>query len=116
MKYKIWDKKTNVITPSGKIFTPEEWIAQHPAAGVLKTVCSGGELNGSFFGVYSDMVEMYRKDGCDFTGAETDEEKLEAIEKFEDERNNMEPMPDANERIAAALEYQVMASLPDQEV
>jgi hypothetical protein len=81
----------------------------------IKVVCSGGEINGAFFGTLRSMVEMYEKQGCDFSGCTTDEEKLNAIEAFEDEMNTPSTEPTTDERIAAALEYQVMSSLPDVE-
>lgn len=115
-RYAIWNKKDRMITPSGAVFTAEEWVEKHPAAGILKTVCAGGELNGAFFGVFSEMKSMYEKAGCDFSGLETDEEILSAIEAFEDARNAQPGEPTAEERIAAALEYQVISSLPDEEV
>lgn len=79
-------------------------------------VCAGGEINGAFFGTLGQMVEIYGKSGCDFSSCETDQDKLAAIEAFEDAANAPSTEPTANERIAAALEYQVMASLPDETV
>ena len=54
---------------------------------------------------------------CDFTGCTTQQEHLDAIETFEDEMNKPkeEETVTAEERIAAALEAQVMMSLPDEE-
>lgn len=114
-KYAIWDKQSHVITPVGEVFTPAQWIQRYPVAGVptIKVVCAGGEINGAFFGTLGSMVEMYAKSGCDFSACKTDQEKLDAIEAFEDAKNATAATPSADERIAAALEYQVMASLPD---
>ena len=114
-RYQIWDKVSPVFTPSGEIFTPEQWIARYPVAEHIKTVLAGGELNGAFFGIFSAMVEMYGNGGCDFSACETDQDYLDAIEAFEDEMNKPSTEPTAEERIASALEYQVMASLPDVE-
>ena len=105
-RYAIWNKKDNVITPIGEVLTPEQWIERYPVAGALKTVCAGGELNGAFFGIFSSMVDMYATQGCDFSGCTTDEEKLACIEAFEDEMNKPSTEPTAEERIAAAMEYQ----------
>ena len=49
-----------------------------------------------------------------FTACESDVDKLETIEAFEDALNAPSNEPTTDERIAAALEYQVMASLPDE--
>ena len=118
-RYAIWDKQTTIITPIYEVLTPEQWIERYPAAAspAITVVCGAGEINGSFFGTLGQMVQHYETMGCDFSECNTDEEKLEAIEAFEDTMNtprtNNEPT--AEERIAAALEYQVMASLPDEE-
>lgn len=87
MRYKIWDKETNVITPIGEVLTPAEWIARRPVAGAVVTVVAGGTINGAFFGVFDDMVALYEKQGCDFSDCTSDQEYLDAIEAFEDYMN-----------------------------
>jgi RPA family protein len=77
------------------------------------------------------MVEMYTKEGCDFSSCTTAEEKLAQIEAFEDERNakaaeeakakaeaeaqNAELSATSLASIAAQLEYQNMMTLEDVE-
>lgn len=114
-RYAIWDKKTNIITPVFEILTPEQWIERYPAAGIdsFTVVCSAGDVNGGYFGILSQMVHMYEAMGCDFSICNTDEEKLEAIEAFEDKKNTPSNEPSAEERIAAALEYQNLISMED---
>ncbi len=117
-RYQIWDRKSNVITPIGEVLTPEQWIAKRPIAGVegISTVVAGGTINGAFFGVYSEMVNHYEKEGCDFSNCVTEQDHLDVIEAFEDEMNNTQnDTVSTEERIAAALEAQVMMSLPDEE-
>lgn len=116
-KYAIWDKVSPIITPVGEVLTSEKWIERYPVAGIpsIKVVCGGGEINGAFFGTLGNMVEMYTAQGCDFSECTTDQEKLDVIEAFEDAMNAPSEVVTAEERIAAALEYQVMASLPDEE-
>ena len=116
-RYAIWDKKSSILTPIGEVLTAEQWIARYPVAGVesIKVVCAAGEINGAFFGTLGQMVQMYEAQGADFSACETDEDKLAVIEAFEDLMNTPSDEPTADERIAAALEYQVMASLPDDE-
>lgn len=117
-RYQIWNKKTNIYTPSGEEFTPEEWMDRYkwiknPAA---IPVISHGMLNGSFIGELSQMKEMYEAEGAVF-GDESGEELLRAFEKFEDDMNmKFANNVTAEERIAAALEAQVMMSLPDTTV
>lgn len=115
-RYAIWDKQSPIITPIGEVLTAEKWIERYPVAGVpsITVVCGAGEINGAFFGTLGQMVQMYTAQGADFSACTTDEEKLEVIEAFEGEMNAPSMEPTTDERIAAALEYQVMASLPDE--
>lgn len=117
-RYAIWDKKSPVIVPTGKVFTAAQWKEKYPVAELdsVTVVCSAGEINGGFFGTLGQMVQMYTAQGCDFSACTTAEEKLEAIEAFEDAMNAPSTEPTTDERIAAALEYQVMTSLPDETV
>lgn len=117
-RYAIWNKADPIITPIFEVLTPEQWIERYPAAGSpsITVVCGAGEINGSFFGTLGQMVQMYEGMGADFSACESAEDKLEVIEAFEDAMNAPSGEASAEERIAAALEYQVMASLPDEEV
>ena len=105
-RYAIWNKKDAILTPIGEVITAEKWIERYPIAGLdsIKVVCAGGEINGAFFGTLGQMVEMYTKEGCDFSACETDQDKLDVIEAFEDARNTPSGEPTAEERQAAALE------------
>lgn len=114
-RYKLWDKESNVITPIGEVLTPAQWIERYPVANVLPTVCGGGAINGSYFGVYDAMIEMYEKQGCDFSECTTEQEHLDKIEEFEDIMNTPVEVISTDERIAAALEAQVLMSMPDEE-
>ena len=125
-RYAIWNKQDLILTPIGEVLTAEQWIQRYPIAGVpsITVVCAAGEINGGFFGTLGQMVEMYTNMGCDFSTCETPEEKLAAIEAFEDAREaeaKAAAEAKANEisteeRIAAALEAQVLMSMPDEEV
>ena len=115
-RYKIWDKQEKVITPVGEVLSPEQWIERYPVAAVLDTVVYGSAINGGFFGVYDQMIDMYTNAGCDFTGCETKQDHLDAIEAFEDASNAGSDIPSAEERIAASLEAQVMMQMADEEV
>lgn len=116
-RYAIWDKASPVIVPTGKVFTAEQWKEKYPVAALdsITVVCSAGEISGGFFGTLGQMVQMYEAQGADFSACETAEDKLAVIEAFEDALNAPSGEPTTDERIAAALEYQVMASLPDAE-
>lgn len=133
-RYAIWNKTDPIITPIGEVLTAEQWIQRYPVAGIptITVICGGGEVNGSFFGTLGQMVDMYEKEGCVFTDDMTAEEKLAAIEAFEDEREATEKAK-AQEKaeadaataemnamslasIAAQMEFQNMMALPDEEV
>lgn len=107
-RYAIWDKKSHVICPSGEVFTAEQWIERYPVASLpsITVLCAAGEINGAFFGTLGQMKQMFESQGADFSTCTTDEEVLDAIEAFEDEMNAPSDEVSAEERIAAALEYQ----------
>lgn len=115
-RYKIWDKQEPVFTPVGEVLTPAQWIDRYPIInkpGVVPIVAAG-EINGGYSGTLGQLKQIAEMSGAVFDDALTDEELLEAIEDFEEERAaeaaNFIP---AEERTAAALEFLAMASLPD---
>ena len=132
-RYAIWNKKDPILTPVGEVLTAEKWIERYPIAGVpsITVVCAGGEINGGFFGTLGHMVEMYTKEGCDFSACVTPENKIATIEAFEDKREaeakaeakataereaaNAELNAMSMASIAAQLEFQNMMTLEDVE-
>lgn len=88
-RYVIWDEKSKVITPSGAVFTPEQWLDMYPMAKEddIYLVLSGGKINGAICNEYSMFVDIYAQQGCDFSNCETMQDHLDAIEAFEDARN-----------------------------
>ena len=118
-RYKIWQKTEDVITPIGEVLSPEQWIERYPVAKVLKTVCGGGEINGSFFGLFEEMKDLYERNGLDFDDCETDQDYLDLIEAFEDLNNMPEEVDEdyvsPEERIASALEFQAMLMMPSED-
>lgn len=133
-RYAIWNKKDTILTPVGEVFTAEQWIQRYPIAGIdsITVVCAAGEINGGFFGTLGQMVDMYISRGCDFSNCNTPEEKLAAIEAFDEAENlaaaeaakiaaetkasNEELSAASLASIAAQLEYQNMMTLDDVEV
>lgn len=133
-KYAIWNKQDPILTPVGEVFTPEQWIARWPIAGLdsITVICAAGEINGGFFGTLGQMVEMYTRQGCDFSDCTTPEEKLAKLEAFDDEKEaeaaaqakaeaetaavNNELTATSLASIAASMEYQNMLTLDDAEV
>lgn len=116
-RYAIWDKQSPVITPSGAVYTAEQWIAKRPAAGLdsVKVICAAGEINGAIYDTLGALKQRAEQQGCTFDGDETDQETLDKIEAFEEERAAeaaaAAAQPTAEERIAAAMEYQNLLSM-----
>lgn len=115
-RYEIWNKTEMIVTPTMEIFTPEQWMERFPAARLegFTVVCSAGKINGGYFGILEQMVQMAESNGCDFTNCETEQDYLDAIEAFEDEMNRPSTEPTAEERQAAALEFIALSSMPDE--
>ena len=113
MKYQIWNKTDNIITPIGEVLSPEQWIERFPMARVVDIVIGGGVINGSCCMEYTSFKETYEKMGCDFSGCETKQDCLDAIEAFED--RPPEFVVDDQTRIADALEDLVVLNMPDEE-
>lgn len=120
-KYAIWDKTSNVYTPSGAMFTPEQWIDKFKwinAPGMVPIV-SGGSFNGSYCGELNNMKDRYARIGCEFNDSMSDQEIIDTINDFEDARDAeaieaakmSADTPTDTERIAAALEYQNLLSM-----
>lgn len=119
-KYKIWDKTSNIYTPVGEVLTPDVWIKRYGWIKIPSAVpiVSAGLINGAFCGELSQMKTICENQGASFEDGLSNEELLAAIEAFEDKMNTpvVSTEPTTEERIAAALEAQVMMSLPDEEV
>lgn len=133
-RYAIWDKKSPIYTPSGRMFSAEEWMNNYPISRLdtVDVVCSYGEINGGIFSTLNELVRKAEASGCTFTDGMTAEEKLTVIEAFEDakvaeatakaaekaeaEALNAELSATSLASIAAQLEFQNMMMLEDVEV
>lgn len=115
-KYQIWDKISNVYTPSGNMYTAEEWINKYKWINIpgMVPVMSAGNINGAMIADLASMKKNAIAQGCVFTDDMTDEQVLETIEEWEEKRaaeakaaaQEAANTPTTEERIAAALEYQ----------
>ena len=120
-KYAIWNKTDNLYTPSGAMFTPEQWIAKYKWINVpgMVPVISGGSFNGGYCGELHVLKDRYERAGCEFTEEMSDQQIIDTINDFEDAREESAKLsaqaaanvPTDAERIAAALEYQNLATL-----
>jgi hypothetical protein len=116
MKYKIWNKTDNLITPTGKVFTPQEIFAEYPASQVegINYIIADQPINMTVFMEFEQTKNVYKSMGANITDDMTKEEVLLAIQEFEE--NPPAPQPTAEERIASALEFQNLLAMPDEEV
>ena len=114
-RYQIWDKVSNVYTPSGNMYTAEEWINKYKWINIpgMVPVMSAGNINGAMIADLASMKKNAIAQGCTFTDSMTDEQVLETIEAWENQKSEEAKIaaqeaaatPSADERIAAAMEY-----------
>ena len=105
MKYKIWDKQETLVTPIGEVLTAEQVIAKYPSSALpqFKFVICDNPITLGVFMEFEQTKQAYRGMGVPITDTMTDQEVLDAISYFEE--NPPTPEPTADERIAAAMEY-----------
>ena len=114
-RYAIWDKVSDIYTPVGEKLTAEQWIARYGwinAAGAVPVVAAG-LINGALIDELGQMKTRCEQMGATFDEGLNNQQLLDAIEAWEDEQRSKpaETDPTAEERIAAALEYQNLLSL-----
>lgn len=114
-RYAIWDKVSDIYTPAGPKLTAEEWIERYGwinAPGVVPVVAAG-PINGALIDELGQMKARCVQRGAVFDEGLSNEQLLDAIEAWEEEQLSkpVETEPSAEERIAAALEYQNLLSL-----
>lgn len=115
MRYQIWDKTSDIFTPSGKKYTATEWLSKYPWADLpdVKMIITSGTINGGVAMEFQATVDRYTEMGADFSNCETDEDYLAAIEDFELHPPGYD-QPTIEERTAAALEAQVLMAMPEE--
>lgn len=111
MKYKIWDKKETLITPIGEILTAEDVMNRYPVARLdnMKFIICDAPITMGVFMEFEQTKQTYKQLGVPITDDMTDQEVLDAISYFEE--NPPIPEPTAEERIAAAMEFQNLLSM-----
>lgn len=116
-RYVLWDKVSDVYTPVGERLTAAQWIERYgwiTAPGTIP-VLSAGPINGALIDELNQMKARCERAGATFDNDLTSEQLLNAIEAWEDEQAakaaEAASNPSADERIAAALEYQNLLSL-----
>ena len=120
-RYTIWDKVSDIYTPVGEKLTAEQWIDRYgwiKAPGSVPIVAAG-LINGALIDELSQMKNRYEQQGCVFTDGMSNQEILDAIEAFEDQRaadakaaaEEAANTPSAEERLAAAVEFQNLMNM-----
>lgn len=114
-RYQIWDRTSDIYTPSNEHFTPEQWKERYPWINIpgAKMIITSGIINGGVAMEFEATVEYYKKAGANISDGMTDVEILTAIENYEDNPPGSGE-PSVEERTAAALEFLAVASLPDE--
>ena len=112
-RYQFWDKTSDLYTPNGARFTAAEYMAMNSWAKIpgVKCVISTGPINCAVFMEFGALRDMCVQQGMEIPEGASDEEILALIEAWE--TRVVETAPTAEERIAAALEYQNISSMPD---
>lgn len=119
--YKIWNKTDILYTPSGTMFTPEQVFAKTPLAQVGKFIICDAPINMGVFMEFEQSKLVYKKlieerkavsedSTCPaITDEMTDDAVCSAIYLFETEV--LAAPVTAEERIAAAMEFQNLMTL-----
>lgn len=113
MKYKIWDQKETLVTPVGEVLTAQEVFEKYPASQLpsFKFIIADAPISMAVFMEFESTKSQYKNLGAEITDGMSDEEVLAAITAFEEKP--AEAAATAEERIASALEFQVMMTLPE---
>lgn len=114
IKLYIFDKTKTYVYPNNKVATPDIVAADFPATQIdgIKYVVTSNEDGVIMSGL--DMLSTL-KATYNIDNALSDDEALQAIEDIMNTPVEPNTTPSPEERIASALEYQVMSSLPDAE-
>lgn len=111
MKYKIWDGQETLVTPIGEVLTATQVKDRYPASALpnMKFIICDSPISLGVFMEFEQTIQMYKQMGVEINNAMTDQEVLDAISYFEENPPIAEPT--AEERIAAAMEYQNLMNM-----
>lgn len=116
-RYIIWDHSSNVITPSGDVFTPEEWLNKYPKYrdNNIIMVLANCENNGALIDSVAMMQFRAEAAGAIFPEGLSDHELLDAVEQFEDDYAAAQQAA-AAEAAAQEAEYAAASLTAEQDV
>ena len=98
--------------PNGALATKEAVLKQFPAALTFTHIVETDE-NEEVMWAFQNLSAMRTQ--MEIDPSLTEEEAIAAIQEIINTPPVIDTTPSAEERIAAALEYQVISSLPDEE-
>lgn len=101
------------VFPNGALATREAVLKQFPAALDFVHVVETDE-GGEVLWAFENLSAMCSIHGIDRSLSE--EEKIAKFQEIINTEPEVDTTPTAEERIASALEFQVMASLPDESI
>lgn len=113
MKYvTIYDNSKNYLFPNMKVATPEIIAMEYNAVNIPDLICviETDETGIMFYTSPEPIQVMAGRIGADISTCTTDDERLQAISGVLN-APAPEPEPTAEERIAAAMEYQNLLSM-----
>ena len=112
IKLELYTGEKDYVTPSGVLYDKAKVLEEFPSALTVPFVVETNSKGRIIFGM-SALDTL-----CSVYGVDdelSDEEAVMALEVIRNTPEVVNTTPSAEERIAAALEYQVLASLPDEE-
>ena len=111
VKLEKYTGEKTYMFPTGALAAPEVVYEKYPAAKMF-TFVVGTDKNGQVMQSMDNLSVL--RDVYDIDAALSEDEAIAEIETIMNTpQEPVEQEPTAEERIAAALEYQVMSSLPD---
>ena len=99
------------MTPSGALYDRDKVLQEFPAALTFAHIVTTDECGEVMFAM-QNLSAMRSQYGIE--RSLTEEDAIAAIQEIINTPEPVDEEPTTDERIAAALEYQVMASLPDE--
>lgn len=131
MKYKIWNKEETLVTPIGEVLTKEQVFERYPMAQLpmMDFIICDSHIQLGVFMEYTQSKETYKPMILNMAKEPTMTE-VELLELEQDyasltqseflelmsfyEENPTQQEATAEERIASALEFQNLLSMPEQ--
>lgn len=113
VKIEKYEGNKTYMYPNGALAIPEKVLRDFPACLTFTHIVETDEAGQVMFSMENLSAVRTR---YEIDSSLTEDEAILAIEEIRNTPPVVDDTPTTDERIAAALEYQVMASLPDETV